>query len=314
MDDGLRAGTPTPQVFHRGRCSSVRWTMAWARRTYLFSASSRTLLTPSACAKVSAAVLDRPSAVTGASARPSTLSTSDWSSGAGWMSGCSTIPASRYWLPLNLKDAVRLRAALDVSAGGSRGTAVPSRAGAGGRTRVRGGAAGRWRDAGRRGRDARRRRLALPVGVCAGAGGHVLAVGGDVVGPAGGLGQRLKRDRVCLLSVVGALAGLPGPAQPSLGRPGGVRPNRRRPALTVRRSGVRRLAQVGGGGRAEPVGGRVGARGGRGLVGHRRGLVGQQPAGRGGHSAERQHGHQGGRGRLDRQHLAGHGGPPGERV
>src|SRR5215218_10129931 len=83
---------------HRGRCSSARCTMAWARRTYLLSARSRTLLTPSAWFKASAALLDRPSAVTGASARPANLSTSDWSAGGGWMSGCSTISASRCWL------------------------------------------------------------------------------------------------------------------------------------------------------------------------------------------------------------------------
>src|SRR5918994_2283771 len=75
-----------------GDCFSLaRCTMAWARRTYLLSARSRTLLTPSAWAKASAAPLDRPSAVTGASARPANLSTSDWSSGGGWLSGCSTI-------------------------------------------------------------------------------------------------------------------------------------------------------------------------------------------------------------------------------
>src|SRR5215216_1788018 len=83
---------------HRGRFSFARCTIAWARRTYLLSASSRTLLTPSACAKASAAPLDRPRAVTGASARPANLSTSDWSCGGGWVSGCSTIHASRCWL------------------------------------------------------------------------------------------------------------------------------------------------------------------------------------------------------------------------
>jgi hypothetical protein len=80
------------------------------------------------------------------------------------------------------------------------------------------------------------------VGVGAGSGGHVLAVGGDVVGAAGGLGQGLKRDRVCLLSVVGALAGLPGPAQPGPGRRSCVWSNRRRPPLAFGCSGLRRLA------------------------------------------------------------------------
>src|SRR5215213_9887521 len=70
------------------------------------------------------------------------------------------------WLSLlapldNLTQAVP-----DVSAGGGRGSAlcVPASAGAGGRARVRGRAAGRWRGAGRRCRDARRRTLALAVG------------------------------------------------------------------------------------------------------------------------------------------------------
>ena len=64
----------------------------------------------------------------------------------------------------------------------------------------------------------------------------------------------------------------------------------------------------------QPLGGRVGGGGGRWLVGHRRCLAGEVPGGRGGDPADRQHGHQRGRGRLDRAQLAGHSSPPGERV
>src|SRR5215216_4460051 len=92
------AGPSRGRPAHRESFSFARCTIAWARRTYLLSARSRTVLTPSACAKASAAPLDRPNAVTGASARPANLSTSCWSSGGGWMSGSSTISASRCWL------------------------------------------------------------------------------------------------------------------------------------------------------------------------------------------------------------------------
>jgi hypothetical protein len=91
------ADTRARATGHRDRLSFARCTIAWARRTYLLSASSRTLFTPSACSKASAAPLDRPSAVTEASASPANLSTSDWSSGGGWLSECSTIHASRCW-------------------------------------------------------------------------------------------------------------------------------------------------------------------------------------------------------------------------
>src|SRR5215211_7981522 len=62
--------------------------------------------------------------------------------------------------PLKPEEGDRLLAVSEASAGGGRGSAalsVPSRAGAGGRARIRRGAAGRWRATGRRGRDARRR-------------------------------------------------------------------------------------------------------------------------------------------------------------
>src|SRR5215211_678403 len=109
---------------------------------------------------------------------------------------------------------------------------LPSRTGAGGRARVRGGAAGRWRDVGRRRGHTRAATPGAALGACAAAGGHVLAVSGDLVGAAGGLHQRLEHHRLGPLSVVGTLAGLPGPTQPSPGRPGGVRPNRRLPNLS----------------------------------------------------------------------------------
>ena len=139
--------------------------------------------------------------------------------------------------------------------------------------------------AARRWSEVPRRSAAKPgpaVVLGAGAGGHVLAVGGDLVGPTGGIHQRLERHRVHPASVVGTLARLPGPAQPGPGRPSGIRPNRRLPTLAGSRSGGRRPAQVGGGLPCRAVRGRVGTRGGWYLVGHRRRLVGQQPGGRGG--------------------------------
>src|SRR5215218_882578 len=83
------------QQGHDGFFWLARCTIAWARRTYLLSARSRTLLTSRACSKASASPLDRPRAVTGASASAVNLSTAGWSSGGRWMSECSTIHASR---------------------------------------------------------------------------------------------------------------------------------------------------------------------------------------------------------------------------
>src|SRR6266508_6780617 len=58
----------------------------------------------------------------------------------------------------------------------------------------------------------------------AGGGGGGLAVGVDLVGPAGRRGQRLERRRVLPLAVGAALPGLPGLAEAVLGRAGRVRP------------------------------------------------------------------------------------------
>src|SRR5215218_1684215 len=135
----------------------------------------------------------------------------------------------------DLKKADPLLAVLDSSAGGGRGSAlpVPSRARAVGRARVRGWAAARWRDRRRRCREAWRRSLALAVGACAAAGGHILAVGVDLVGSACGPHQRLERHRARPMPVVGTLASLPSTAQPGTGRPGRVGADRRLPAVAV---------------------------------------------------------------------------------
>src|SRR4029453_114739 len=124
---------------------------------------------------------------------------------------------------------------------------------AGGRAGVLGWAAARWRDGGRSRRDAGGRGAALAV--TAGAGGHVLAVSGDLVGSARGIRQRLEGERVRPASLVGALAGLPRPAQPGPGRSRGLRPDRRLPALAVNRRTGRDVLAV-----ADDVAGTTGRR------------------------------------------------------
>jgi hypothetical protein len=101
------ADTRARATGHRDLCWFASFTIAWARRTNLLSARSRTVLTSRACTKASASPLDRPRAVTGASASAANFSTSGWSSGADGRRGArpslprAVGPAgrlSRWWL------------------------------------------------------------------------------------------------------------------------------------------------------------------------------------------------------------------------
>jgi hypothetical protein len=82
-------------LFYSLACA--RCTIAWARRTYLLSARSRTVLTPSACSKAWASRLDRPKAVSGASTSSANCSGPDSASEGGVVSDLSD-KASRWWL------------------------------------------------------------------------------------------------------------------------------------------------------------------------------------------------------------------------
>ena len=75
----------------------ARFTIAWARRTYLLSAKSRTVLTPSVSSRTSASLLDRPKAVSGASTSSANLIGPDSVPGGGVVSDLS-VKASRWWL------------------------------------------------------------------------------------------------------------------------------------------------------------------------------------------------------------------------
>lgn len=66
----------------------ARFTIACARRTYLLSARSRTVLTPSVSSRASASLLDRPKAVSGASTSSANFIGPDSCPRAGWSRTC----------------------------------------------------------------------------------------------------------------------------------------------------------------------------------------------------------------------------------
>src|SRR6266545_6978262 len=188
---------------------------------------------------------------------------------------------------------------LEPSAGGNRWATLPlAVAGVGGRAGGQGRAGGRGRPV----------LLRLAGGAV---GRDALAVGGDLVGAAGRLGQRLERRGVFAHAVVVALPGQPGLAQPVPGGAGRVRAG----------GGV---VLVGGrtGGRGGGAGGRAGGgvllAGGRAATGVRWCVAGdplhrrrEDAGGRGGDTAERQDRCDHGGRRLDTEKLAGHACPPG---
>jgi hypothetical protein len=97
-------------LFYSLACA--RCTIAWARRTYLLSARSRTVLTPSVFSKASASLLDRPKAVSGASTSSANCSGPDSASEGGVVSDLSA-KASRWWLgvrPAHARQDRRLEA------------------------------------------------------------------------------------------------------------------------------------------------------------------------------------------------------------
>jgi hypothetical protein len=88
------------------------FTIAWARRTYLLSARSRTVLTPSVSSRASASLLDRPKAVNGASTSAANLTGPDSVSGGGVVSDLS-VKVGRWWLgvrPARARQGRRLEA------------------------------------------------------------------------------------------------------------------------------------------------------------------------------------------------------------
>jgi hypothetical protein len=90
----------------------ARCTIAWARRTYLLSARSRTVLTPSVFCRASASLLDRPKAVSGASTSSANFSGPDSASEGGVVSDLSA-KVSRWWLgvrPARARQGRRLEA------------------------------------------------------------------------------------------------------------------------------------------------------------------------------------------------------------
>jgi hypothetical protein len=91
---GSQAGA-RPGSFYSLACASC--TIAWARRTYLLSARSRTVLTPSVSSRAWASLLDRPKAVSGASTSAANFLGPDSASEGGVVSDLSG-KASRCWL------------------------------------------------------------------------------------------------------------------------------------------------------------------------------------------------------------------------
>jgi hypothetical protein len=90
----------------------ARCTIAWARRTYLLSARSRTVLTPSVSCRASASLLDRPKAVSGASTSSANCSGPDSAAEGGVVSDLSD-KASWWWLevrPARARQGRRLEA------------------------------------------------------------------------------------------------------------------------------------------------------------------------------------------------------------
>ena len=91
---GPQAGAITHRFYS---LACARCTIAWARRMYLLSARSRTVLTPSVSCRASASLLDRPKAVSGASTSAANCSGPDSAAEGGVVSDLSD-KASRWWL------------------------------------------------------------------------------------------------------------------------------------------------------------------------------------------------------------------------
>jgi len=83
------------------------FTMACARRTCLLSAKSRTVLTPSACSRASASLLDRPNATIGASTSSANFRGPDSTSEDGSVWDLSAIIASQVHATLLLYSPAR---------------------------------------------------------------------------------------------------------------------------------------------------------------------------------------------------------------
>jgi hypothetical protein len=91
----------------------ARCTIAWARRTYLLSARSRTVLTPSVSCRASASRLDRPKAVSGALTSSANCSGPDSASEGGGVVSDLSAKASWWWLevrPARARQGRRLEA------------------------------------------------------------------------------------------------------------------------------------------------------------------------------------------------------------
>ena len=95
-----RTRTPRSPIRDSRRSSHslacARFTIACARRTYLLSTRSRTVLTPSVSSRACASLLDRPKAVSGASTSSANFIGPDSVPGGGVVSDPS-VKASRWW-------------------------------------------------------------------------------------------------------------------------------------------------------------------------------------------------------------------------
>jgi hypothetical protein len=94
VPERLGAHQGQPPIVYSLACA--RFTIACARRTYLLSARSRTVLTPSVSSRACASLLDRPKAVSGASASSANFIGPDSVPGGGVVSDLS-VKASRWW-------------------------------------------------------------------------------------------------------------------------------------------------------------------------------------------------------------------------